>query len=124
MSLCLCLFPMAQCQQAKAQQTTHQQGTTVTVTGTVLDEAGESIIGATVHVVGNPKINTVTDFEGKFKLNVAAKSKIRISYLGCTSVTLSKFEPNMKITMKEDENLLDAVVVVGYGALKQKNVTG
>lgn len=121
--LCLCLFPMAQCQQVMAQQTTTQNGT-IAVTGTVIDGTGESVIGATIQVVGNPKISTVTDIEGKFKLNVPAKSKIKISYIGSESVTLSKFEPNMTITLKEDENMLDEVVAVGYGALKQKNVTG
>lgn len=84
--LCLCLFPMAQCQQVMAQQTTTQNGT-VAVTGTVIDGTGESVIGATIQVVGNPKISTVTDIEGKFKLNVPAKSKIKISYIGSESVT-------------------------------------
>lgn len=49
--LCLCLFPMAQCQQVMAQQTTTQNGT-VAVTGTVIDGTGESVIGATIQVVG------------------------------------------------------------------------
>ena len=95
-----------------------------TVTGTVVDENKEPIIGATVVVVGNTQNGTVTNMDGKFTLNVPTGKKIRISYIGYQTQTISKLDGPLNITMQEDENTLEDVVVVGYGSLKQKNVTG
>ena len=94
------------------------------VKGTVFDQNKEPIIGATITIVGQNQGGTVTDLDGNFTLNVPAGKKIKISYIGYQSQTISKLDSPLKITMEEDENTLDDVVVVGYGALKQKNVTG
>lgn len=94
-----------------------------TVKGTVVDQNGEAIIGATVIVNGDKSKGTVTDINGHFTLQVPAGKKIKVSYIGYQSQVVSKLD-NPKIVMEEEANALDDVVVVGYGALKQKNVTG
>ena len=94
------------------------------VKGTVVDQNNEPIIGATVMVNGNSQNGTVTDMDGKFSISVPAGKKIKVSYIGYQTQTISKFESPLNIVMEEDENTLDDVVVVGYGSLKQKNVTG
>ena len=94
------------------------------VKGTVVDQNNEPIIGATVMVNGNSQNGTVTDMDGKFSISVPAGKKIKISYIGYQTQTISKFDGPLNVVMEEDENTLDDVVVVGYGSLKQKNVTG
>lgn len=92
--------------------------------GTIVDENGEAVIGATVIVAGQPKNGTVSDMDGKFRLSVPEGKKIQISYVGCITQTISKISEKMNVVLKEDATTLNDVVVVGYGALKQKNVTG
>ena len=94
------------------------------VKGTVVDVNNEPIIGATVLVSGTTNNGTTTDIDGKFTINVPAGKKLKISYIGYVTQTVSKLSDNLRIVMEEDETTLDDVVVVGYGALKQKNVTG
>ena len=89
------------------------------VTGTVYDETGEPVIGATVQVKGT-KIGTVTDFDGNYKLEVPNDSKVTISYIGYVAVETT----GGKVKLQEDRASLEEVVVVGYGTQKMKNVTG
>ena len=63
---------------------------TRTANGTILDENGEPIIGATVIVAGQPKNGTVTDIDGKFKINVPEGKKIVVSYIGYATQTIGK----------------------------------
>lgn len=95
---------------------------TRTVTGTVMDDLGEPIIGAAVKVVDSP-VGTVTDIDGKFSLSVKEGSKLTISFIGYISQTITNLN-NPKIVLMEDVAKLDEVVVVGYGTQKIKNVTG
>ncbi len=95
---------------------------TRTVTGTVMDDLGEPIIGAAVKVVDSP-VGTVTDIDGKFSLSVKEGSKLTISFIGYISQTITNLN-NPKIVLMEDVAKLDEVVVVGYGMQKMKNVTG
>ena len=95
---------------------------TRTVTGTVMDDLGEPIIGAAVKVVVSP-VGTVTDMDGKFSLSVKEGSKLTISFIGYISQTITNLN-NPKIVLMEDVAKLDEVVVVGYGTQKMKNVTG
>ena len=95
---------------------------TRTVTGTVMDDLGEPIIGAAVKVVDSP-VGTVTDIDGKFSLSVKEGSKLTISFIGYISQTITNLN-NPKIVVMEDVAKLDEVVVVGYGTQKMKNVTG
>lgn len=95
---------------------------TRTVTGIVMDDLGEPIIGAAVKVVDSP-VGTVTDIDGKFSLSVKEGSKLTISFIGYISQTITNLN-NPKIVLMEDVAKLDEVVVVGYGTQKMKNVTG
>lgn len=94
------------------------------VTGTVVDNAGEPIIGASVVISGTSK-GTVTDLDGKFVLNgVPDDGSVDISYVGFVTQKLSvKGKNNLDVTMKEDNNNLDEVVVIGYGSVKKSNLT-
>lgn len=108
--------------QTPSVQITQQQVTTIN--GTVLDEAGEAIIGANVSVQGTT-IGTITDIDGKFTLEVPANATIQISYIGY----LTQFIPvgnkkSFNIKLKEDTQTIEEVVVVGYGTQKKVNVIG
>jgi len=95
-----------------------------TVTGTVQDEV-ESLPGVSVAVKGTT-IGTITDMDGKFTLNVPnEKSVLTFSYVGYKeqSVTIGN-NRTLNITMRSDDQLLDEVVVIGYGAVKRKDLTG
>lgn len=93
------------------------------ITGTVVDDKGEPIIGATITEAKNKKNGAVSDFNGKFSIKVAPKENIRISYIGFKTRVLPAVE-GMQVTLSEDNSGLDEVVVVGYGSMKQKNLTG
>lgn len=95
----------------------------VEVSGTVIDSQNEPIIGATVIEKGNPKNATVTDFDGNFKFKVPSGKKIVISYIGMVpqEVTAGK---GLKITLSDDDNNLDDVVVIGYTSKARKDLTG
>ena len=101
----------------------YAQQATQTITGTVVDDQGEPIIGATIAAANNSKNGTISDMDGKFSIKVPAGTKIKVSFIGYVTQTVAAKDA-ARIVLKEDENSLDDVVVVGYGALKQKNVTG
>jgi len=97
----------------------------INVTGTVVDEKGEPLIGVRVLVKGTTQ-GTVTDFNGKFGVNVAKPSDVLVfSSVGYTSqeVRIVKGK-TMSITLIEDSKLLNEVVVVGYQDIKRKDLTG
>ena len=93
------------------------------ITGTVTDQTGEAIIGASVVVKGTTN-GTVTDFDGNFTLNAPAKSVLVISYVGYVTQNVTAGTAPLKIVLKEDTELLDEVVVVGYGTMKKSDLTG
>ena len=95
------------------------------VTGKVLDENGETVIGASVKVVGST-LGTITDFDGNFSLNnVPAGAKLEISYIGYVTQTVeAKGDAPLTIKLSEDNQMLDEVVVVGYGTQRVKDLTG
>lgn len=96
-----------------------------TVTGVVVDVQGESIIGANVLVKGTVN-GVITDINGKFTLNqVAADATLQISFIGYKEQTIDlKGKSNIRVVMQEDTEMLDEVVVVGYGVQKKSDVTG
>ena len=96
-----------------------------TVSGTVLDKSGESVIGASVVVKGTTN-GTITDFDGKFTLsNVPNNASLEISFVGYkTQVIPVQGKNTFNVTMVEDTEVLDEVVVVGYGVQKKSDVTG
>ena len=92
------------------------------ITGRITDSNGEPIIGASVIEAGTTN-GTITDLDGNFKLNVKPGSTLKISFVGYQTLEV-KATQRMKITLKEDTEVLDEVVVVGYGAQKKVNLTG
>ena len=107
----LCLFPMG----ALAQNV---------VKGTVNDEAGEPIIGATVKVQGSQQ-GSITDFDGKFSIQAASNATLEISYVGYVPQKVKVAgQSNLNVVMKEDAQMLNDVVVVGYGTMKKSDISG
>lgn len=94
------------------------------VTGVIKDHVGEPIIGANVVEKGTTN-GTITDFDGKFSLDVADNALLVVTYIGYNKQEVSTEGKNtIQITLKEDSQLLDEVVVVGYGVQKKVNLTG
>ena len=95
------------------------------VTGVVVDGTGEPVIGANVVVKGTTN-GTITDFDGNYTIEgVSANDVLVISYIGYLSQEIPVGNQSMiKVTLKEDTQTLDEVVVVGYGTMKKSDVTG
>lgn len=93
------------------------------VTGTVKDETGEAVIGASIRLIGTDK-GTITDMDGNFSLDMSEGDEIEVSYIGYTSQTIKYDGQALAIRLKEDTEMLDEVVVVGYGTMKKKDLTG
>lgn len=94
------------------------------ISGKVVDSKGESIIGANVMEKGTTN-GTITDFDGKFSLNVSAKAILQVSYIGYKSqeIPISQLKAGAVITLKEDTEVMDEVVVIGYGTQRKGDVT-
>ena len=93
------------------------------IKGTVIDENGEPVIGATISDKNDTKNATITDFDGNFVVNVKAGQTIVVSYIGYESQELA-VKNGMTIKLQPDNKVLDEVVVVGYGVQKKSSVTG
>lgn len=94
------------------------------VSGVVTDGTGETVIGASVLEKGTTN-GTITDLDGKFILTVNDNAVLQISYVGYTTQEVPvKGKTSFNITLKEDSEMLEEVVVVGYGAQKKESVVG
>lgn len=102
-----------------AEQSQHAQG----ITGTVLDDQGEPIIGATIVILNGSNQGTITDLEGRFKVNVKPGTKLQISYVGYDTQTVVA-KNGMKITLKSNTVDMEGVEVVAYGVQKKVTMTG
>lgn len=100
--------------------------TAQTITGSVKDNTGEPVIGATVVEQGVTNNGTVTDIDGNFTLKLKSKSnKLGISYVGMKSQVVNvSGKKSVSITLEDDATNLNDVVVIGYGAVKKKDLTG
>ncbi|MDR0543348.1 MAG: TonB-dependent receptor [Dysgonamonadaceae bacterium] len=94
-----------------------------TVSGKVIDETGEPMTGVTVKVV-NTGDGTITDIDGNYSLRVPAGNKLQFSFLGYVSKTVEVKNTVLNVTLQPDEQLIDEVVVVGYGVQKKASVVG
>ena len=95
----------------------------ITVKGIVKDGAGESVIGASVLQKGTTN-GTITDFEGGFTLNLPSNSVIVVSFVGYKTQEIAVAgKTDLTVTLTEDTQLLDNVVVVGYGTQKKEDLT-
>lgn len=94
----------------------------VNVTGQVTDEQGEPLIGVTVKVMG-ATTGSVTDFDGNYSVSVGKGSSLEFSYIGYKPTTVKVTKETINVTLKEDNSVLDEVIVTGYGAVARKNLT-
>ena len=92
------------------------------ITGTVVDDLGEGVIGATVKEKGT-SVGTVTDFDGNFKLKVKAGAILVVTYIGYDAVEVAA-APGMKVQLKENASELAEVVVTGYQTQRKADLTG
>ena len=106
---------------ASAEVTSTQQSKAIR--GSVVDEKGEPIIGASIVVVGKEGTGTISDLDGNFTLSAPAGTRVKISYVGCQPQTVTLKE-GMRIVLKEDATSLQGVEVVAYGVQKKVTVTG
>lgn len=97
---------------------------TLTVTGTVSDEFGEGMPGVNIMVPGTSN-GAVSDIDGNYRISVSPQSKLAFSFLGYRTITVDVNNRNIiNVTMQEDTQLLDELVVVGYGQMKRSDLTG
>lgn len=97
----------------------------VTVKGTVTDKTGETVIGASVVEKGNTSNGTITDIDGNFSLSVPANATLVISYVGMRSQDVDiKGKQSIQVVLEDDAQALEEVVVIGYGSVKRKDLTG
>ena len=92
------------------------------ISGTVVDDNGDAVIGASVVEKGNPQKGTITDFDGNFTIRVNEGTTLVVSYIGYVTQEV-KATHNMRVVMKEDAQTLQDVVVIGYGVQKKSVVT-
>lgn len=98
----------------------------ISVTGTVMDSSGEPLVGANVMVKDNNNLHGVsTDIDGRFELEVPENSFLEISFIGFITQTVKVTgRQDLRIVLAEDANLMDEVVVVGFGTQKKESVVG
>lgn len=95
------------------------------VTGTVVDDNGQPVLGATVRVLGRQNLNAVTDMDGRFSINAPEGSTLEVSYIGYKVQTVRiGTRTSIKVKLEEDSKSLSDVVVVGYGSQLRRQVTG
>ncbi|MDR3058260.1 MAG: SusC/RagA family TonB-linked outer membrane protein, partial [Prevotella sp.] len=96
---------------------------TTRVTGVVIDDIGEPVVGASVVVKGTT-VGTITELDGTFSINVPeGRNTLVFSLVGMQAVE-SRVSPNMKVTLKSNETALDEIIVTGYGVTKKTAFTG
>jgi TonB-linked SusC/RagA family outer membrane protein len=96
---------------------------TRTISGVVTDDQGEAVIGASLSLK-NSNIGTITDIDGRFELKVPEEGTLIVSYIGFNKKEVAiKGKSEFQIVLKEDEQLLDEVVVVGYGVQNKRDVS-
>ncbi|MDE6511758.1 MAG: TonB-dependent receptor plug domain-containing protein, partial [Muribaculaceae bacterium] len=107
---------------ASAQSTQKQSET---ITGVVVDETGEPLIGATIRPIGKEAQGAVTDLDGKFTLRTSGVKEIEVTYVGYRSQRVSVTgKKDLRIVLVPTAESLDELVVVGYGTQKKESLTG
>ena len=127
LSLCVLAGMAAPCQTAMAvsgqKLATLMQQQQIEVKGTVVDNTGEPLIGVSVQIVGKQG-GVVTDIDGNFAIKAERGQQLKFSYIGFTDQVQKVNGPTMNVTMGEDKQTLQEVVVVGYGVQKKESLTG
>ena len=95
-----------------------------TVKGNVKDSSGEPVIGATVQEKGTKNI-VATDLDGNFSISLTSGKQLQISYIGMKTKTVSVAgKTSVNVTMEDEATGLNDVVVIGYGTVRKKDLTG
>ena len=95
------------------------------VSGIVKDSTGEPIIGANIREKENPSNGTITDIDGNFSIKVAPGAVLEISFIGYKTVEVKAVAGKpLNVTLTDDNEMLEEVVVVGYGSMRKKDLTG
>ncbi|HMM02336.1 TonB-dependent receptor [Dysgonomonas sp.] len=94
-----------------------------TVKGTVKDRTGNPLIGVSVTIKGTTT-GTITDIDGKYSINAAANQTINFSYIGFKPISMLANQTEIDVIMEEDSQIMDEIVVVGYGTQRKENLTG
>lgn len=102
------------------------QAAKVTVSGTIVDDSGEPVIGAAVMDPNSPGTGVITDVDGNYSISVPAGTTLMVSYLSYKEISfvVPDKDARMDFAMEPEENVLNDVVVVGYGVQKKVNMTG
>lgn len=104
---------------------TQQSSQKKRVKGKVTDSTGEPIIGANIMEEGTSSNGTITDLDGNFELDVASNATLKVTYIGYrTQQVAVKGRSSLAISLADDTEVLDEVVVVGYGSMRKRDLTG
>ena len=96
----------------------------VSVTGTVKDTRGDEIIGASIIIKNKPTVGVITDMNGNFHISASSGDVLVVSYVGYVKQEITVgAERNLSIVLKEDSQILDEIVVVGYGTQRKEELT-
>lgn len=107
----------------RVNQVEETQKKQIQVTGTVLDAKGQAVIGASIVVVGTSN-GVITDFDGRFTIQMSNAADLKISYMGYNPKVIHVTESKqITIVLEEDNKVLDEVVVVGYGKMKKDDLS-
>lgn len=111
------LFMFMSCAAVQAQD--------MTISGKVIDDTGLEVIGANIRIKGNANVGTITDLEGRYTITAKANDVLVFSYIGMTSQEIPvKGRTLIDVSLKQDNKMLDEVVVIGYGTSKRSDLTG
>lgn len=98
---------------------------TLTITGKVVDEEGLEVIGANIRVKGNASVGTITGLDGAYSIRAEAKDVLLFSFIGMATQNVPvKGRTKIDVQLKQDNKMLDEVVVIGYGTSKRSDLTG
>jgi len=102
-----------------------QTGSKIKVTGTITDETGETVISATIAEKGNPSNGTISNLDGEFMIEVPSNATLLVSYIGYNTQEVPvNGKTQHSIILKENVEMLEEVVVIGYGSVKKDDLTG
>ena len=93
--------------------------------GTITDEEGLEVIGANIRVKGNASVGTITGLDGAYSIRAGAKDVLQFSFIGMATQNVPvKGRTKIDVQLKQDNKMLDEVVVIGYGTSKRSDLTG